>query len=126
MAVTYSIDRERALVRTTCVGYITFDEVMKHFQALENDPRRVGRFNVLIDMRSATSTPTTGQLRKAAARIHPAESPLEYGACAIVANDIVQVGIGKLFAALARERFSATTVVETIAEAEAWLAAAAI
>ena len=126
MAVTYSIDRERALVRTTCVGYITFDEVMKHFQTLENDPRRVGRFNVLIDLRSVTSTPTTGQLRKAADRIRPSESPLEYGALAIVANDIVQVGIGKLFAALARERFSATTIVETIAEAEAWLAAAAI
>ena len=125
MSVTYSLDQERALVRTTCLGYVTFDEVIKHFQTLEEDPRRVGRFNVLIDMRSATSTPTTGQLRKAADRIHPSESPLQYGACAIVANDVVQVGVGKLFAALARERFSATTVVETIAEAEAWLASLA-
>src|SRR5580765_3728378 len=122
MSVTYSLDQERALVRTTCLGYVTFDEVMKHFQALEADPRRVGRFNVLIDMRSATSTPTTGQLRKAADRIHPSESPLEYGALAIVAQDVIQIGIGKLLAALAHERFSATNVVETIAEAEAWLA----
>ena len=52
MPVAYSLDRERALVRTTCLGYITFDEVMKHFQALEGDPRRVGRFNVLIDLRN--------------------------------------------------------------------------
>ena len=122
MAINYSVDPERALVRTTCLGYITLDEVMKHLQTLEEDPRRAGRFDVLIDLRSSTSTPTTGQLRKAAGRIHPAESPLQYGALAIVANEIVQVGVGKLFAALARERFSATTVVETIAEAEAWLA----
>ena len=122
MPVTYALVGERGLVRTSCVGYVTFDDVMKHFQILEDDPRRVGRLNVLLDLRSTTSIPTTGQLRKTADRIHRTESALQFGACAIVATDIVQTATGKMFAALARDLFTATIVVETIAEAEAWLA----
>jgi len=121
MPITYEIDRARSLVRTACVGYVTFQEVMAHFAALENDPRRSNRMDVLLDLRALTSTPETGQLRRAAKRIEPEQSPLEYGVCAIVASDPAAMSTGKLFAVFARERFSATTVVQTIEEAERWL-----
>jgi len=121
MPITYDIDRERALVRTTLLGFVTFAEVMDHFTALENDPRRVGTMNVLLDIRGLTSVPETGQLRRAAGRIDPDRSPLQYGFCAMVATDPTTVGTGKLFAVFARERFRATTIVATIEAAEQWL-----
>jgi hypothetical protein len=121
MPITYQIDRERALVRTTIAGFVTFPEVMAHFTALEADPNRTGPMNVLIDIRGLTSVPETGQLRRAANRIDPERSPLQYGVLAIVASDPAAVGTGKLFAVFARERFRATTIVPTIEEAERWL-----
>lgn len=125
MPITYQIDRERALVRTTIAGFVTFPEVMAHFTALEADPNRTGPMNVLIDIRGLTSVPETGQLRRAANRIDPERSPLQYGVLAIVASDPAAVGTGKLFAVFARERFRATTIVPTIEAAEHWLADAA-
>jgi len=125
MPITYDIDSARALVRTTLTGFVTFTEVMDHFSALESDPRRSGTMNVLLDIRGLTSVPETGQLRRAANRIHPDRSPLQYGVCAIVATDPASVGTGKLFAVFARERFRASTIVATLDAAEAWLADAA-
>jgi len=122
MPIKYEIEQERALVRTTLTGFVTFAEVMSHFTALENDPRRSGTMNVLLDIRGLTSVPETGQLRRAANRIDPERSPLEYGVCAIVATDPATVGTGKLFAVFARDRFRATTIVPTIEAAEQWLA----
>ena len=124
MPITYEIERDRSLVRTTLVGFVTFAEVMAHFSALEADPRRSDTMNVLIDIRGLTSVPETGQLRRAANRIDPERSPLQYGVCAIVASDPAAVGTGKLFAVFARERFRATTIVPTIEAAEQWLAEA--
>jgi hypothetical protein len=125
MPVTYEIDPDKPLVRTTLTGFVTFAEVMAHFTTLEADPRRSDTMNVLIDMRGLTSVPETGQLRRAANRIDPERSPLQYGVCAIVASDPATVGTGKLFAVFARERFRATTIVPTIEAAEQWLADAA-
>jgi hypothetical protein len=121
MPISFEIEPERALVRTTLVGFVTFPEVMAHFAALEADPRRSGTMNVLIDIRGLTSVPETGQLRRAANRIDPERSPLQYGVLAIVASDPAAVGTGKLFAVFARERFRATTIVPTVEEAERWL-----
>jgi hypothetical protein len=67
--------------------------------------------------------PETGQLRRAAARIDPERSPLQFGVCAIVATDPETVATGKLFAVFARERFRATTIVPTLEDAERWLLA---
>lgn len=125
MPITYEIDRARALVRTTLTGFVTFPEVMAHFRALENDPRRVGAMDVLLDIRGLTSVPETGQLRRAAGRLDPERTSLEYGICAIVATDPASISTAKLFAVFARERFRATTVVPTLEAAEQWLMATA-
>lgn len=124
MPITYEIDRVRRLVRTKCVGFVTLDEVIAHFTALENDPSRVGIFDVLVDFRRVTSVPETGQLREVADRIAPDKSDLQFGACAIVATDPALVGTAKLFSVFTNKRFRATTVVRTVEAAERWLAAA--
>jgi len=121
MPITYEIDSARALVRTTLAGFVTFAEVMSHFAALENDPRHSGTMNVLIDIRGMTSVPETGQLRRAAGRIEPERSRLQYGVCAMVATDPANISTGKLFAVFARERFRATTIVPNLEEADRWL-----
>ncbi|SRR6266853_84705 len=121
MTITYKIDSERGLVRTSLVGFVTFEEVMAHFTALENDPRRSGPMDVLLDLRGLTSTPETGQLRKSARRIDPEESALQFGNCVIVATDPAAISTGKLFTVFAKERFRASAVVPTIEAAERWL-----
>jgi hypothetical protein len=125
MPITYEIDRARALVRTTLTGLVTFPEVMAHFTALENDPRRLATMDVLLDIRGMTSIPETGQLRRAAGRLRPERTSLQYGVCAIVATDPASVSTGKLFAVFAREWFRGTTIVATLEAAEQWLMAAA-
>ena len=121
MPVLYEIDVNRRLVRTTCAGAVTFDQVMAHFAALERDPRRTGAMDVLLDLRTITTTPETSQLRQVAERISPEHSPLTYGRLAVVASTPEGIGIGRLFTQFARGRFVAATVVSTIGEAERWL-----
>ena len=121
MPVLYEIDVNRQLVRTTCAGSVTFDQVMAHFGALERDPRRRGTMDVILDLRTVTTTPETSQLRQVAERISKDNSPLKYGRLAMVAVNPEAVGIGRLFAEFARGRFSATTVVDSLEEAERWL-----
>jgi hypothetical protein len=121
MPVLYEIDRDRALVRTTCAGFVTFEQVMAHFAALERDPRRRDMMDVILDLRQVTSMPETSQLRQVAERIAAGESRLEYGRLAIVAVEPERVGMGKLFVQFAKGRFAAATVVPTIQDADRWL-----
>jgi len=121
MPVLYEIDVNRRLVRTTCAGTVTFEQVMAHFAALERDPRRRGAMDVVLDIRTVSSTPETRQLRQVAERISPDASPLKYGRLAIVAVSPEAVGLGRLFAEFTRGRFADTAVVDSLDEAERWL-----
>ncbi len=94
---------------------------MAHFAMLERDPRRTGAMDVLLDLRTITTTPETSQLRGVADRIAPQNTDLRYGRLAIVAVNPEAVGIGRLFVEFARGRFDATTIVETIKDGERWL-----
>lgn len=121
MPVLYEIDVSRRLVRTTCAGAVTFEQAMAHFATLERDPRRTGELDVLLDLRTITTTPETSQLRGVADRIAPDHTTLRWGRLAIVAVNPEAVGIGRLFAEFARGRFVETTIVETLDQAERWL-----
>ena len=121
MPVLYEIDVDRRLVRTTCAGSVVFDQVMKHFAALERDPRRTAAMDVVLDIRTITTTPETSQLRQVAERISPAQSTLTWGRLVIVASTPEAIGIGRLFTQFAQGRFVAATVVGTLGEAERWL-----
>ena len=121
MPVLYEIDVNRQLVRTTCAGSVTFDQVMAHFAALERDPRRRGAMDVVLDIRTVSTTPETRQLRQVAERISQDNSPLKYGRLAIVAVNPEAVGLGRLFAEFTRGRFSEAVVVDSLDEAERWL-----
>jgi hypothetical protein len=121
MPVLYEIDRARGLVRTTCAGFVTFEQVMAHFDALERDPRRRGVMDVVLDVRNVTSMPETSQLRQVAERMEAGHAALQYGRCAIVAVEPEHIGMAKLFAQFARNRFADSRVVPTMDDAERWL-----
>src|SRR5690242_3606897 len=121
MPVLYEIDVNRQLVRTTCAGSVTFDQVMAHFGALERDPRRRGTMDVVLDIRTISTTPETRQLRQVAERSSQDNSPLKSGRRASVAVTPEAAGIGRLFTEFARGRFSATKVVDSLDEPERWL-----
>ena len=38
MPVSYRIDQDNGMIRTRCVGNVTFEEVVDHFRDLEEDP----------------------------------------------------------------------------------------
>src|SRR5262245_1317044 len=63
MPVIYRIDPKQEVIRTKCVGNVTFSEVADHFRALQRDPECPPRLDVLLDLRETTSLPTDLQLK---------------------------------------------------------------
>jgi HrpA-like RNA helicase len=122
MPVVYLIDREKALIRTRCVGPVTLPEVADHFRQLERDPDRPARVDVLLDLREVSSLPTDDQLRAVGREIQRIRDSVRFGACAIVASSDVLFGTAKMFEVVAAPGFRVTRVFRGPTEAEAWLA----
>ena len=121
MPVTYGIDCDSGLIRTRCVGVVTFAEVIDHFRALERDPACRDHLDVVLDLGDLSSIPTPDQLRAVSVEIAQIQPKIRFGACAIVAKTDVLFGMSRMFEALAEERFRAIRVFRTVDEAEAWL-----
>src|SRR5262245_8477381 len=121
MPITYHIDRSRSLIRTTCTGPVLYDEVVRHFVILAQEPRLPDRLDVLLDVTAVTSVPATQHLRGVAETMESLRDRLRFGVCAVVADGDMAFSIARLFTAFARDQFDATTVVHAIAEAEQWL-----
>src|SRR5262249_28294493 len=63
MPVLYDIDRDQRVIRTRCVGYVTFPEVADHFRALEQEDDCPSPLDVLLDLRASLTVPSTEQLQ---------------------------------------------------------------
>ena len=120
MPITYEIDAPRGRVVTTCSGSVTLREVMAHFDALQRDPRRPGRLDVLLDWTALATPPAAPQVQAAADRVALVED-LVFGACAIVAPTDLLFGTARMFEAFARGQFAAIRTFRQRAEAEALL-----
>jgi hypothetical protein len=121
MPVVYEIDKARGLIRTRCLGHVTFEEVIGHFPTLAQDPECPPRLDVLLDLSEMTSLPDAPKLREVSAEIGKVRDRVRFGACAIVAPRDVLFGMLRMFEVYAEERFDATRVFREVAEAEAWL-----
>ncbi|MFZ0933715.1 MAG: hypothetical protein WB579_21700 [Bryobacteraceae bacterium] len=121
MPVSYRIDQDNGMIRTRCVGNVTFEEVVDHFRDLEQDPNCPDRLDVLLDLTQTTSVPSTEQLRAVSRVIGGIQATVRFDSCAIAASTDVLFGMSRVFEVVARERFGATYVFRTVAEAEAWL-----
>jgi hypothetical protein len=122
MAVSYEIDPRTKLVRTTCTGLVTLNEVMGHFQVLESDRRLPDPVNVLLDLREIQIAPETDQVRSIADQMGKMTNTIRWGALAIVAPRDLIFGMSRMLEMRTEHLFVATRVFRELGEAEKWLA----
>jgi hypothetical protein len=121
MPVLYEIDQTRQRIHTRCVGFVTFDEVMRHFRTLSEDPVCPDRLDVLLDLSALTSLPEPNQLDAVSSTIGRMSDRVRFDACAVVAKRTVLFGLMRMFEMFAEDRFRTTGVFDTVDEASEWL-----
>jgi hypothetical protein len=121
MPVTYQIDHAKQLVRTSCTGATTLDEVLQHFAVLIQDPECPERLNVLLDLSEMTSLPGSDQLRAVATEIARIVPRIQFLNCAIIAPKDALFGMARMFEVFAEQYFGATRVFRTRDEGAVWL-----
>ena len=121
MPITYTLDSQRKLIRTRCVGETTLAEVIGHFDELQAVLVGGERLDVLLDLSEVTSPPETSQLRAVSDRIE-AMGVNVFGACAIVASADVMYGMSRVFGAVSWPHFERIEVFRDLQAAEAALA----
>jgi len=121
MPVIYSIDSERKVIRTKCVGSVTLDEVTDHFRALERDPNCPDQLDVLLDLSELTSLPQSGQFSAVVDELKKLQDKVRLGAFAIVATRDVVFGMLRMFEVMAQRYFRVIQIFRVMSEAEAWL-----
>ena len=121
MPITYTIDRERGIIRTKCFGQVTLEEVVDHFRTLERDPKRPERLAVFLDLSEADSLPETNQLYSVVEALRQIRGHVHFDACAILASRDALFGMMRMFEVFAEDVFRVTGTFRTAGEAEAWL-----
>jgi len=121
MPVTYRIDTKERVIRTQCLGNVTFNEVVDHFRALQLDPDCPSRLDVLLDLSAANSLPESRQLENVSHEIGKLRGQIRFDLCAVIAPREALFGMMRMFEVMAQPYFRATCVFREAAEAEAWL-----
>jgi len=121
MPVTFTIDVKERIIRTSCVGYVTLQEVIDHFRVLEQDPDCPDYLDVILDLTETTSVPRSYQIAAVPHEIKRIQSKVRFGVCAMVADRDVIFGMLRMFEGMAQPYFRETRVFRGTPEAEAWL-----
>ena len=121
MPVTYSIDAKERVIRTQCIGNLTFEEVVNHFRALQQDPDAPPRLDVLLDLSATDSLPESRQLEAVGHEIAQLQGRIRFDLCAVIAPREALFGMMRMFEVMAQPYFRATCVFRAAGEAEAWL-----
>lgn len=121
MSVTYSVNADRRMIRTTCSGALTLAEVIEHFRSLSANPSCSGHLDVLLDLSETDTMPESRQFGAVKAELARIRHKVQFGACAIVATRDALFGMMRMFEVLAENYFCTTRVFRTIDEAEEWL-----
>lgn len=122
MPITYQIDVNQRLIRTTAVGQVTPKDVINHFWALARDAQFPERPDVFLDVSGVESIPSTQELSIVVGEMKRVGDKLRFGTCAILASRDALFGMMRMFEALAEEFFRETRTFRDAAEAELWLA----
>jgi hypothetical protein len=119
MAYEYSIDHEQRRVYARMSGPLTIDEVRQLVDELKNDPRVLGGFGELIDLRDAsTDSISADDVRYLATAILDASTRR-----AFVTSDVLTYGLARMFEiyrALHRKP-DTSAVFRSRDDAETWL-----
>ena len=121
MPIPYQIDHKESLIRTKCVGKVSLEEVLGHFDELEKDPDCPRSLDVLLDFSELETVPNPVQLMAVADRMHRIKDRVKFGACAIVAKSDVIYGIARMYTVYAEPQFRIARVFREFLQAEFWL-----
>lgn len=121
MPVIYQIDKTRKLIRTQCIGAVTFKEVTDHFRLLEQDPDCPERLDVLLDLTAMGSMPESIELMAVSQEIGRIRGRVRFNACAIVVQTDALFGMIRMFEVFVEGQFDLTKVFRTVNDAETWL-----
>ena len=122
MPVTYILDAETRLVRTSCIGNVTLAEVLAHLLEFEKNPNSAGEIDVFLDLSQTTSLPLGFQIAAVAEQLRKIHETVRFNACAVVAQREALYGMMRMFSVMAEPYFRAIRVFRGYGEAEAWLA----
>jgi hypothetical protein len=120
MPIEYRIDHDWNLLRTTCTGVVSLQDVLEHFDVLEQDRERPPRLHVLLQLTDLETPPRSDEIQAVSRRIERLTG-LRFGLCAIVVDRDLIYGIARIFAAFAESRFEAVHVFKSESAAETWL-----
>lgn len=123
MPITYAIDRTKGVIRTRCDGFVTLPEVLEHFDALAREPDPPRPLDVLLDLRSTTSLPTTEKLAAVGDKIMATRGRIEFGSCAIVVGSDALHATAMVFEVVAARAFRTSRIFRDLFEAVSWLEA---
>jgi hypothetical protein len=122
MPVTSSLDPKTRLVRTLCIGNVTFAEVLAHLQEFQKDPNSAGTVDVFLDLTETTSLPVGFHVAAVADQLRKVHETVRFNACAVVAQRDALFGMMRMFQVMAEPYFRAIRVFRNYSEAETWLA----
>lgn len=122
MPITFEIDSEARIVRTTARGDITLEEELAVFKSFLADPSFEPGFGILHDNRERVSVSTTDYVKGMADAVQDNRDAIGPAKIAIVVSRMVSVGLGNMFAILTENAPTTTKVFWDIDEAERWLA----
>jgi len=121
MSITFAIDPDAALIRTTLSGNVTLPEVQQHLDDLfATWPESSSRLRVLLDVTGCTSLPELNQLRVVANQIAGLGGGAHFDRCAIVASRELLYGLLRVFEVMADGTF-VVRVFRDESEATKWL-----
>lgn len=121
MPVTYTIDSQAKLIRTTCSNPTKLEEVIDHFRTLSTDPAYVNDLDVLLDVTNAGIVPDSRQLSAVSMELGRLGGKLKFGTCAIIAGGDAIFGMMRMFEAFTRKHFREISVFREAQSAEEWL-----
>jgi hypothetical protein len=121
MPVLYKLDAANGIIRTKCVGDVTLEEVLGHFEELARDPDCPSRLDVLLDLTEETTIPQIHELRAVTRAIAKVRERVRFCAVAVVATRDALFGMLRMFQVFTEALFREAQIFRTLEEAEAWL-----
>ena len=118
MGATYSIERDRFLIRTHVSGSITSPQLLEMYERMIADPHFSAAYNQLADWREVTELRVLTSAVREAAKSHPFIAGTKR---AIVVGSDVVYGVARVFAAHAEHVGQDVRVFRDMEDALEWV-----
>lgn len=120
MPVTWVVDRERRLVRTTVTGTVATEEFLPYLEALDTDGL-IG-WPQIVDARGAVIRITPEDVRRFVFLIDGLRARHGVSRTAFITDDDATYGMLRMYSALGESTDPGFAVFRRVAEGEAWVA----